>query len=211
VGGVPVVLPAVEGEIPEALDAVAALILSGGGDIDPAHYGGTRHEANYGISQERDGFEMALVRAALARPGFPVLCICRGMQVLNVVLGGDLVPHIPDHYGDRVAHRKPDRLPIEHPVAVEPGSRLARVLGVTELAVHSIHHQAVRRVGEGLRAVAWSPDGVIEAIESERHPFVMGVQWHPELGALDDERQRRLFEALVRGCDGAAVPRRALA
>jgi putative glutamine amidotransferase len=207
VGGVPVVLPAIEGEIPEALDAVAALILPGGGDVDPAHYNGPRHEANYGISQERDGFEMALARAALARPNFPVLCICRGMQLLNVALGGDLVPHIPDHYGDRVVHRNPERMPVEHPVEVAPDSRLAAVLGATELAVHSIHHQAVRRVGKGLRAVAWSPDGVVEAIESEHHPFVIGVQWHPELGALGDQRQRRLFEALLAAVDATVAPR----
>src|SRR5207244_4132380 len=81
---------------------------------DPAHYGGVRHDANYGISTERDGFEMQLARAALARPDLPVLCICRGMQLLNVALGGDLVAHIPDRYGDRVPHRRPERLPVEH-------------------------------------------------------------------------------------------------
>jgi putative glutamine amidotransferase len=197
VGGVPIVLPSVEGEIPEALDAVDALILPGGGDVDPARYNGTHHEANYGISLERDGFEIALARAALARPDLPVLCICRGMQLLNVALGGDLVSHIPDHFGGRVVHRHPERLPVEHPVKIEAGSRLASVLGATAVDVQSVHHQAVRRLGDGLRAVAWSPDGVIEAIESERHPFVIGVQWHPELGALGDQRQRRLFEALL--------------
>ncbi len=196
-GGVPIVLPAVEGEIPEALDAVDALILPGGGDIDPAHYGGPRHEANYGISAERDGFELALARAALVRPDLPVLCICRGMQLLNVALGGDLVSHIPDRFGDTVSHRHPEHRPVVHPVRIDPESRLASVLGATELSVHSVHHQAVGRLGSGLRAAAWSPDGVIEAVESERHPFLIGVQWHPELGALDDERQRRLFEALV--------------
>src|SRR5262250_207387 len=118
-GGVPIVLPAVEGEIPEALEAVDALILPGGGDIDPAHYGGMRHDANYGISPERDGFELALARAALARRDLPILCICRGMQLLNVALGGDLVSHIPDHFGNRVSHRHPERLPVEHDVRVD--------------------------------------------------------------------------------------------
>src|SRR5262249_37812258 len=130
VGGVPIVLPAVEGEIPEALDAIEALILPGGGDVDPAHYNGSRHEANYGIPAERGGFELALCRAALARPRLPVLCICRGMQLLNVALGGDLVPHIPDSYGEKVVHRHPERLPVEHPVRIEPGSHLASILGV---------------------------------------------------------------------------------
>ena len=208
-GGVPIVLPAVEGEIPEALEIVDALIFPGGGDVDPAHYGGPRHEANYGVSAERDGFELALVRAALARGDLPVLCICRGMQLLNVALGGDLVPHIPDHFGDRVSHRHPDVRPVEHEVHLEPASRLGAILGATELSVHSVHHQAVSRLGTGLRAVAWSPDGVIEAIESDEHPFVLGVQWHPELGALGDDRQRRLFEALLTACSSAVGPRAA--
>src|SRR5581483_2895399 len=136
-------------------------------------------------------------RAALARRTLPMLCICRGMQLLNVALGGDLVQHIPDHFGERVLHRRPERLPVTHPVRLEPESRLAHLLGATELVVRSFHHQAVGRLGAGLRAVAWSPDGVVEAVESERHPFVVAVQWHPELDALGDAGPLRLFEALV--------------
>jgi putative glutamine amidotransferase len=196
-GGVPLILPPVENEIPEALDAIDGLILPGGGDVDPAHYGGRHHDANYGISAERDRFELALARAALARPDLPVLCICRGMQLLNVAVGGDLIAHIPDHFGERVTHRHPDRLPVPHPVRLEPDSRIARILGTTDLVVQSIHHQAVGKIGAGLRAVAWSPDGVVEGLESERHPFVLAVQWHPELDALGDARPLRLFETLV--------------
>jgi putative glutamine amidotransferase len=208
-GGVPVVLPAVEGEIPEALDAIDALILPGGGDVDPAHYGGPRHDANYGISAERDGFELKLAKVALARTTLPILCICRGMQLLNVALGGNLVAHIPDHYGDSVMHRHPELQPTQHPVRLDPQSRLSRILGASDLVVHSVHHQAVGRLGAGLRPVAWSPDGVVEAVESERHDLVIGVQWHPELGALGDERQRRLFEMLVEST-GDALPRSAV-
>ena len=196
-GGVPVVLPSAEGEIPEALDAVDALILPGGGDVDPARYKGSHHEANYGISPERDGFELALARAALARRDLPILCICRGMQLLNVALGGTLISHIPDHFGDRVKHRHPEHQPIEHRVRLEPESQIATILGATDLVVQSVHHQAVGRLGQGLRPVAWSPDGVVEAVEATDHPFVIGVQWHPEVGALGDERQRRLFEHLI--------------
>ena len=127
----------------------------------------------------------------------PVLCICRGMQLVNVALGGDLVAHIPDHYGNGVIHRNEGLKPVQHDVRIEPGSRLAGLLGVTELAVHSVHHQAVGRLGKGLRAVAWAPDGVVEAFESTQHPFLIGVQWHPELAALGDARQRRLFDALL--------------
>lgn len=204
-GGVPVILPPVEGEVPEALDAVHGIILPGGGDVDPAHYGGGHHEANYDISQERDRFELTLARSALNRRDLPVLCICRGMQLLNVAMGGDLIAHIPDHFGEDVLHRHPERQPISHPVRIEPESRVARVLGTSDLEVQSFHHQAVGRLGCGLRAVAWSTDGVIEAVEADEHAFVVGLQWHPELEALSDPRPMRLFEALVRhACDFAA-------
>jgi putative glutamine amidotransferase len=196
-GGVPIILPPVEGETPEGLDAVAGLILPGGGDVDPEHYGGGHHDANYGISQERDRFELTLARAAVARAELPILCVCRGMQLLNVALGGDLIAHIPDHFGDSVEHRTPQQKPVPHGVRLDPESRLATLLAGTELVVQSVHHQAVGRLGDGLRAVAWSEDGVIEAVESEQHPFVIGVQWHPELDALSDVRPMRLFEALV--------------
>lgn len=196
-GGVPVILPPVDGEIPEGLDAVQGLILPGGGDVDPAHYGGGHHDAVYGISAERDRFELTLAKAALARPRLPILCVCRGMQLLNVALGGDLVPHIPDRYGERIPHRGPQLKPIPHAVRLAEGSRLASVLSTDDLMVQSIHHQAVNRLGAGLRAVAWSEDGVVEAIESEHHDFVVAVQWHPELEALGDPRPLRLFEALV--------------
>jgi putative glutamine amidotransferase len=202
-GGVPLVLPAVEGEIPEALEAIHGLILSGGGDIDPSHYGGASHRSNYGISLERDGFELALAGAAIARPHLPLLCICRGMQVLNVALGGDLVAHIPDRYGREVLHRHPERRPVEHPVNVEPASQIARILGTTELPVRSWHHQAVGRLGRGLRAVAWAADGVVEAVEDDHRPFTVAVQWHPEVGALSDARHLRLFEALVEAAGAA--------
>lgn len=198
-GGVPMVMPPVEGE-PQGLDAVSGLILPGGGDVDPAHYGGGHHEALYGISEERDRFELALARAALERRDLPILCVCRGMQLLNVAMGGDLVLHLPDVYGDRVAHRAPALKPTQHPVRIDPESRLARILGQTECTVQSIHHQAVGRLGKGLRAVAWAEDGVVEAVESDDHPFVIAVQWHPELDALSDPRPLGLFEAFVQRC-----------
>ena len=204
-GGVPVILPPVAEEVPEALGAVRGLILSGGGDVDPAHYGGARHDANYGISLERDQFELALARAAVEHATLPVLCICRGVQLLNVALGGDLIAHIPDHFGEQVIHRNERRLPVPHPVRLDPESRIARILGATELTVQSVHHQAVGALGRGLRAVAWSEDGVIEAIESDRHAFVIGVQWHPELDALSDRRALGLFEAFVGRANGGSA------
>jgi putative glutamine amidotransferase len=131
------------------------------------------------------------------------------MQLVNVALGGDLVSHIPDHFGEKIAHRHPELRPVVHEVRIEPASRLGSIIGATELTVHSVHHQAVGRLGRGLRAVAWSPDGVIEAVESTEHPFLIGVQWHPELAALGDARQRRLFEALLGRSEDAQAPRRA--
>ena len=148
-----------------------------------------------GFASERDAFELALVRAALKRDGFPLLGICRGMQILNVALGGDLVPHLPEQYGDAVPHRTPDVKPVVHDVQIEASSLLGDVHGTTRLRVHSIHHQAIGRVGDGLHAVAWSDDGVVEAIES-RAALLMGVQWHPELD-VTGHPARRVFDQLV--------------
>jgi len=195
-GGVPVVLPPVLGPVREALDVVSALIFPGGGDIHPEHYGGNDHDANYGTCHERDAFELVMARAALDRD-MPIMCVCRGMQVLNVALGGDLISHIPDLYGTQVIHRTPEVQAITHPVRIDPTSHLARVYGDTSATVQSVHHQAVGRLGKGLRPVAWASDGVIEAFESTQHPYLIGTQWHPELAALGDARQRRLFEALL--------------
>jgi putative glutamine amidotransferase len=195
-GGVPVVLPPVLGPVREALDVVSALIFPGGGDIHPEHYGGDDHDKNYGTCHERDAYELVMARAALDRD-MPIMCVCRGMQVLNVALGGDLIPHIPDLYGTQVIHRTPEVQAITHPVRIDPKSHLARVYGDTSATVQSVHHQAVGRLGDGLRAVAWAEDGVVEAVESEKHGFVVAVQWHPELDVYKEEAQFTLFDELV--------------
>ncbi len=200
VGGTPVILPPGEPEPARLLDSLDALILSGGGDIGATTYGGAPHETTYNISEERDGFELALTRAALARPELPVLCICRGMQVLNVARGGTLHGHIPDKFGEKVTHRLPPRRPTRHGVRVEAGSRLAGILGTLEPEVCSWHHQAIDRLGEGLDAVAWSEDGVIEAVEVQGHPWCFGIQWHPEMQA-GEAPHRRLFAALLTAID----------
>ena len=196
-GGVPIVLPPVLGPVHEALDAISGLIFPGGGDIHPEHYGADDHDTTYGVCHERDHFELALARAALERKALPIVCVCRGMQLLNVALGGDLIPHIPDVFGTTVVHRTPDVQAIPHPVEIAAGSHLARVYGATTVTVQSVHHQAVGRLGEGLRAVAWAADGVVEAIESERHDFVVAVQWHPELDWAVDDGPYSLFDELV--------------
>jgi putative glutamine amidotransferase len=195
-GGSPVILPPGDPDPARLLDGIDALVLSGGGDVAPQHYGGRAHESIYGVSEERDTFEIALARAALARPELPLLCICRGMQVLNVALGGDLHPHLPDLGASTVEHRLPERLHTHHQAAVEPASRLANMLGSTEVTVCSWHHQAIDRLAPGLKAVAWAKDGIIEAVEHETHTLAVAVQWHPEM-QLDDPAQQRLFCAFI--------------
>lgn len=197
-GGVPIVLPAGEPRPAPLLEALAALIVSGGGDIAPAVYGGRSHDMVYAVCEERDTFELDLTRAALADARMPMLCICRGLQVLNVVCGGTLHVHLPDAVGERVIHRGAEKVSTRHPVRVDPDSRLAAILGTTSCEVASWHHQAIERLGDGLRPVAWAEDGVIEAVEHVDHPWCIAVQWHPEM-QRDDPVQQRLFHALLAG------------
>jgi putative glutamine amidotransferase len=197
-GGVPIVLPVGEPDPSKLLEPLSALIVSGGGDIDPKNYGASTHETVYSVCEERDAFEFDLTRAALADTRVPMLCICRGLQVLNVVCGGTLHLHLPEAVGERVDHRlrSVERQPTAHPVRIDPDSRLAAILGVTECEIVSWHHQAVDRLGDGLRPVAWAEDGVVEAVEHVDHPWCIAVQWHPEM-QLGDPIQSRLFRALV--------------
>ncbi len=198
-GGAPALLPPVgDGELAGYwLDHVDGLILTGGGDLDPRLCGGDMHATNYNIDPERDGAELALAREAL-RHAKPALAICRGMQVLNVVMGGTLHAHIPDVFGDQVAHRLPPREPTVHSSRLIPGSRIARLLGVSDVEGVSWHHQAIDKVADGLVATAYAPDGVIEAAEVVDHPWFMAVQWHPEMSADEDPLQQRLFDELAR-------------
>jgi putative glutamine amidotransferase len=169
-----------------------AVVLHGGGDVDPARYGATSaHETLYGVDPVLDGVEIAIVRAAVARD-LPVLAICRGAQVLNVALGGTLVQDLGEVLEDRESHW--DR---QHDVEVTAGSRTARALGRAPYRCHSYHHQAIDRVATGLVVTARAPDGVIEAVEHERARWVVGVQWHPEDDADSDPAQQGLFDAVV--------------
>ena len=196
-GGVPMLLGPTSVDLQTLLDRVDGLILAGGGDLSPATHGSGDHETVYGVVAERDDFEIALARGALVRPQLPVLGICRGMQILNVALGGDLELNIPDRRGDQVEHRLPPRKPTFHGVKIEAGSRLEGIFGCADLEVCSWHHQEVRRLGEGLTAVAHAADGVVEALVSSSHPWCLAVQWHPEMQTDTHPVQRRLFEALV--------------
>lgn len=195
-GGVPLLLPPGEADAVPLLDRLDGLVLAGGGDLDPSHYGADGHETIYMVCAERDRTEMDLIRAALLRPRLPVLCICRGAQVLNVVAGGTLHVHVPAVYGESVEHRAAPRLPTRHPVRLAEASRLTAILGAAEVEVCSWHHQAIDTLGTGLAAVAWATDGVVEAVEHEVHPWCLGVQWHPEMQPGEAPHER-LFENLV--------------
>jgi gamma-glutamyl-gamma-aminobutyrate hydrolase PuuD len=185
-GGRPLLVPPSEDDVEETLDVLDAVIFSGGSDLDPATYGQEPHPETNGVLEARDRGELALLEAALARD-LPVLAICRGFEVLNVARGGDIVQHLPELVGHE-AHRETPGEFSEHTVRVDPTSRIGEVAG----AVKSHHHQALGRIGDGLREVAWAEDGTVEGLEDPDKPFVVGVLWHPEAG-----EDQRLFEQLV--------------
>jgi gamma-glutamyl-gamma-aminobutyrate hydrolase PuuD len=185
-GGRAVLVPPDDDDVKEVLDALDGLIFSGGNDLEPEGYGAAAHPATRGTNPERDRGERALLDAALERD-LPVLAICRGFQVLNVARGGDIVQHLPDLVGHE-EHREVKGEFSEHAVRVDPTSRIGEVRG----PVKSHHHQAVGRIGSGLREVAWAEDGTVEGLEDPDKPFAVGVLWHPEAG-----EDQRLFERLV--------------
>lgn len=204
-GGIPILLPPpLERPAREALrDRLDAVLLTGGGDLDPARFGEAPHPSTYEVSATRDGLELSLVEYALDR-GRPLLAICRGIQVLNVALGGTLYQDIPSDPGSPIRHsQKEPREQPTHAVKVRgEGTRLGGILGGLELEVNSLHHQAVKRLGRGLTAVAWAPDGIVEGVEGTGSGFVVGVQWHPEDLVGHDPAARRLFAALVEAARG---------
>jgi len=191
-GGVPLLVPP-GAAYDETLDRVDGIVFSGGSDLDPELYGASAHEETVGIFRERDDYELGLMRAALERD-VPVLAICRGSQVLNVALGGDLEQHVPDRVGTDV-HKETPGVFAEHDVTVLPETRLGEILG-DRVDVKSHHHQGYGQLGSGLREAARAPDGTVEALEDPSRRFTLGVLWHPEEG--DD---LALFEALVREAD----------
>lgn len=196
-GGLPVLLPNVPPEKAAGyLEIVDGLLLTGGGDIEPSFFGVRATASLHKVLPQRDAFELALTRAALAG-GKPILAICRGIQVLNVAAGGDLYQDIPTEVPEALNHdQEQPRHEPSHLVTTIPGTRLARLLG-PEAGVNSLHHQAVRRLGDGLRVAALAPDGVIEGIEGQGKSLVLGVQWHPEDLYPADGRQKALFEYFV--------------
>ncbi|MCY9783358.1 gamma-glutamyl-gamma-aminobutyrate hydrolase family protein [Nocardiopsis sp. EMB25] len=194
-GGVPVLLPPLAG-VGGAVERLDGLLLAGGGDIDPGRYGAPTDARTAGVRGARDTAEIELLEAALAR-GLPVLGVCRGMQLLNVVRGGTLNQHLPDLVGHH-GHRERVGVFGTHPVTVAEFSRTADVLGRTELEVPTYHHQSLAELGEDVTATAWADDGTVEAIEYTDRFNVLGVQWHPEMG-----KDPSLFQWLVERASGS--------
>ena len=204
-GGLPVLIPVGLGErqmqaLRSRLDGV---LFTGGGDIDPRRFGGRPHERVYDIEHERDNLEIGLAEIA-ARTDWPFLGICRGIQVINVAFGGTLYTDISDQMTGALKHDWYPNIPretIAHPVKVEADTRLAEILGGTDIPVNSLHHQGIETLAAPLRPLAWSPDGLVEAVALEGHPFGLGVQWHPEW-LQEHEPMRRLFQAFVQAAAG---------
>jgi putative glutamine amidotransferase len=202
-------------DVPELIADLDGVLLSGGEDVDPAHYGEERHPTVNTVTPEHDAFEIALARAALER-GVPILGICRGSQVLAVADGGSLVQDVPSQVEGAGTHMVDwktlaDAEPGDHwhPIEVEPDSRLAGWVGNGDPLINSFHHQAVARTGERLRPVARAADGVIEATESAPDaPFAVGLQWHNEFMWRRDERWLGPFRDLADAAHRHAAERR---
>jgi putative glutamine amidotransferase len=210
-GGIPVLItphftPEVQAALWQRLDG---LVLTGGGDIAPGRFGEARHPTVDEVSPARDELEIDLTRRAVA-DAVPLFAICRGIQVLNVALGGTLVQDLPSEWPNALSHSQtaPRHQPTHAVKVMGEGTHLGRLLGTLELDVNSMHHQAIKQLGEGLREVAWAPDGVVEGVEMPGDDrFVLGVQWHPEELVAHDQAARNLFTAIVDAARRRARPR----
>ncbi len=203
-GGLPVHIPLglAEATLRELYARLEGLLFSGGGDVQPELYGAAMHPSMGGVSAERDRTELLLARWS-AEETKPLFGICRGAQLLNVALGGTLYRDMSEHPSAQRHAFYPD-LPFDlraHEIKIEEDSLLARLIGQPVVTVNSLHHQAIRVLAPGLRAVAVAPDGIVEAVEIPQHPFALAVQWHPEC-LPDAPEMRALFEAFVRSTDG---------
>ncbi len=199
-GGTPVLLPLLDSEtVLDAYLRLDGLLLAGGGDVAPHHYGEVRQTKLTSVDPPRDRVELWLARQAMT-DDLPLLAICRGMQVLNVAMKGTLYQDIATQLPHALCHNfrfERSRKHLGHEVRIEPGTQLADILGAQSLGVNSFHHQAVKSMTESLHLSATAPDGVIEALEANDKRFVVAVQWHPEELIEDAPGMRRLFEAFV--------------
>jgi putative glutamine amidotransferase len=203
-GGVPILLPVTRERdvISRYLGVVDGLLLSGGADLDPACYGAEPHPCLGEVDADRDATELPLIADALVQD-VPIFAICRGIQALNVALGGTLYQDLHSERPSEIVHTQKDlglaRDRFSHSIHVEPGSRLHAIVDTEEMLCNSFHHQAIQELGAGLVVTATAPDGVIEAVESPAHRYVLAVQFHPEETAPHDPRSHALFESFIRG------------
>lgn len=179
-GAVPVLIPPQPENAPDVVDGLDGILLAGGFDCDPEIYGEEAHPTVEPMDPRRQSNDLSLAKAARDR-GIPTLGICLGLQVMNIAAGGTLVQDIHSQVATDIEHVSDPEDRARHDVHIERGTHLAQILGETEaMNVNSSHHQAIKAVGEGLRETAHAPDGIVEGIEDPRHPFYLGVQWHPE-------------------------------
>ena len=199
-GGVPVMLPHEPEQVPEYLEMIDGLIITGGAfDVDPVLFGAAERHPTVVLKARRTEFELAILSGVLQKD-LPILGICGGQQLLNVVLGGTLIQHIPDEVAQSLAHEQPNpRTEPGHEVKILAGTKLAEILGAAHIPVNSAHHQAVKAVAPGIVINALAADGVIEGIEDPRRRFCIGVQWHPEYDISPADAV--LFKAFVGACE----------
>jgi len=202
-GGVPVIFPSeIPLEvIPELFPNVNGILITGGGDIEPKIFNGEDHPRVYGVDTIRDGFETELVRLA-EKNQIPLLGICRGHQIINVALGGNLYTDIHDQVPDSNKHDWFPGYPrdqLSHTINIIPGTLLHQIIGHSSIQVNSLHHQAIKTIASNLKPSAFSSDGIIEAIELDHHPFFLGVQWHPEW-LFSYQTTQNIFNSFINAC-----------
>ncbi|MCB2213862.1 gamma-glutamyl-gamma-aminobutyrate hydrolase family protein [bacterium] len=202
-GGIPLIIPirTEMDHLPNLVARLDGLLLSGGGDIHPRFFQGDNHPKIYGVSEERDQLEFNLVRLILEAHK-PLLAICRGIQVLNVTFGGSLLTHIEDQFPNPLKHDWfPDypRDKIAHSVSLACGRLLHDICRADDIQVNSLHHQGIDQVGDGLEAIAFAPDGLVEGVVVKGERFALGMQWHPEC-LSDNPQMQALFSAFVNAC-----------
>jgi putative glutamine amidotransferase len=200
-GGLPILLPPERPHVDAFLDLVDGLVLIGGADIDPARYGDEPHPATAGVNADLDIFEITLLNRAWDRD-IPTLCICRGIQVLNVARGGTLIQDLPDQAPSPIGHQQrvlgKKRGAIGHSVQLADGiNPLREIMGGETVEVNTFHHQAIRDVAPGLDVLATAPDGIVEAVHDQSRTFLLGVQWHPEGMAAERAEELALFQELI--------------
>lgn len=200
-GGIPILLCCTEDEalLEEWSTLCDGLMLTGGPDINPEIYGERPHHQTNAIAPMRDKTE-SLLFELFKKQNKPIFAICRGAQLINTLMGGKLCQDIPSIIGDTVIHRIPNLVPASHNMKFSQNTKLHNTVGVDEIKVNSYHHQCISEVAKGLKAVAFAPDGIIEAIESTDESWILGVQWHPERNLNDDNLSKKLFSAFVEAC-----------